>query len=190
MQTHPRGILEVLRISQLHAAPFHDFLIFSLKHWTLREEHGDNYTGIGTRSAGLEMLESSDMCNKSWYSHWMNAPQKVALIILFVALMVLAALYFMMPKTSPISAQQPTDTITAVFTCEGNKSITAAFTQNSVHLQLSDGRTMSLPQAISADGGRYANSDESFVFWNKGNGALITENGTTTFSNCSTPNAN
>jgi membrane-bound inhibitor of C-type lysozyme len=35
---------------------------------------------------------------------------------------------------------------------------------------------MTLAQTISADGGRYANFDESFVFWSKGNGALVLEN--------------
>jgi hypothetical protein len=33
-----------------------------------------------------------------------------------------------------------------------------------------------LKQTISASGVRYANKDESFVFWNKGNGALVLEN--------------
>jgi membrane-bound inhibitor of C-type lysozyme len=36
---------------------------------------------------------------------------------------------------------------------------------------------MTLPQTLSADGTRYANADESFVFWGKGNGALVLENG-------------
>jgi membrane-bound inhibitor of C-type lysozyme len=43
-------------------------------------------------------------------------------------------------------------------------------------VKLSDGRELSLNQTISASGVRYANEDESFVFWNKGNGALILEN--------------
>ncbi|HUD03973.1 MAG TPA: MliC family protein, partial [Candidatus Paceibacterota bacterium] len=60
------------------------------------------------------------------------------------------------------------------------------FYGDKVTISLSDGRTMNLPQTISADGGRYANTDDSFVFWNKGNTAFITENGTTTFSNCIT----
>jgi membrane-bound inhibitor of C-type lysozyme len=36
---------------------------------------------------------------------------------------------------------------------------------------------MTLAQTISADGARYANFDESFVFWGKGNGALVLEGG-------------
>jgi len=80
---------------------------------------------------------------------------------------------------------------TAIFACDAGKSIGAAFyvgsstpstdsTQpptpgGSVSLTLSDGRTESLPQTISADGVRYANADESFVFWGKGNTAFVEE---------------
>jgi membrane-bound inhibitor of C-type lysozyme len=45
-----------------------------------------------------------------------------------------------------------------------------------VKIVLSDGRKFDLPQTISADGSRYANNDESFVFWAKGDGALVREN--------------
>jgi membrane-bound inhibitor of C-type lysozyme len=34
---------------------------------------------------------------------------------------------------------------------------------------------MELPQVISGSGARYANADESFVFWNKGDTAFVTE---------------
>ncbi len=77
--------------------------------------------------------------------------------------------------------------IKAVFDCAANKSIQADFEQlpaDQVVLELSDGRTATLPHAISADGARYANPDESFVFWNKGDGATITENGKETYSGC------
>ncbi|HVN26698.1 MAG TPA: MliC family protein [Candidatus Paceibacterota bacterium] len=89
---------------------------------------------------------------------------------------------------------------TAVFTCAGGKTIAAAFYDGSstpstdpskppipggsVKLELSDGRTMTLPQAVSADGARYANADESVVFWNVGDTATMTEHGTTTFAGC------
>ena len=43
---------------------------------------------------------------------------------------------------------------------------------------------MLLLQAISASGARYANTDESFVFWTKGNTAFIEENHKTTFKDC------
>jgi membrane-bound inhibitor of C-type lysozyme len=44
-----------------------------------------------------------------------------------------------------------------------------------VTIDLSDGRKVVLPQTISASGVRYANADESLVFWIKGDGALVLE---------------
>ncbi len=50
---------------------------------------------------------------------------------------------------------------------------------------LSDGRTLELAQTVSASGVRYANKDESFVFWDKGNGALVLEDNTEkSYLNC------
>lgn len=72
----------------------------------------------------------------------------------------------------------------AVFNCDNAKTINALFFNDKVELGLSDARNMLLPQAISASGVRYANSDESFVFWNKGDTAFVTENNKTTFENC------
>ncbi|ODA67131.1 Membrane-bound lysozyme-inhibitor of c-type lysozyme [Methyloligella halotolerans] len=73
-----------------------------------------------------------------------------------------------------------------VFKCDADKSIDAMFYEDKVDLTLSDGRSMSLPQVISGSGARYANADESFVFWNKGNTAFVTEgpDETMTFENC------
>ncbi|HXV73425.1 MAG TPA: MliC family protein, partial [Sphingomonadales bacterium] len=68
-----------------------------------------------------------------------------------------------------------TPVVTAVFKCDDGKSIDATFYANAVDLKLSDGRTMKVPQAMSASGARYANKDETFVFWNKGDTAFVTE---------------
>lgn len=79
--------------------------------------------------------------------------------------------------------------IQAKFSCANGKSIDATFINGKgsrVQLAISDGRRMSLPQALSADGGRYANADESIVFWNTGNTAFVQEHGTTTYANCAT----
>jgi len=75
---------------------------------------------------------------------------------------------------------------TAVFSCPENKAIYAEFVKNQVKLKLSDGRELILPQTISASGARYANADETFIFWNKGNGAFIEENEFTTYQDCVT----
>lgn len=72
----------------------------------------------------------------------------------------------------------------ATFDCSDGKSIQAIFFNGKVELGLSDGRNMLLPQAISASGARYANTDESFVFWNKDDTAFIQEGEETTYKDC------
>lgn len=68
------------------------------------------------------------------------------------------------------------------------KTIQAVFKRESVNITLNDKRIFELPQVISASGARYANQDESFVFWNKGNRAFVTERVgekvTTTYVDC------
>jgi membrane-bound inhibitor of C-type lysozyme len=88
-------------------------------------------------------------------------------------------------KAQPVQTAPPGSVITAVsYTCDAGKTIEAVYKEGSVNLSLSDGRSENLLQSISADGGRYTNSDESFVFWSKGTGAFITEGSKTTFDNC------
>ncbi|MCC7039992.1 MAG: MliC family protein [Burkholderiales bacterium] len=77
--------------------------------------------------------------------------------------------------------------VKARFTCVGGKSIDATFINTGnrrVRLTLPDGRKMTLPQAVAADGARYANTQETVVFWNKGNTAFMQENGQTTYAEC------
>jgi membrane-bound inhibitor of C-type lysozyme len=76
--------------------------------------------------------------------------------------------------------------IEARFACGEYHSIQATFHVESktVDLNLSDMRKMTLKQTVSASGARYANKDESFVFWNKGNNAFIEERGKKTYDNC------
>ena len=90
---------------------------------------------------------------------------------------------FLLNKT--VAEKATGSIITSVtFSCPGNKIIQALFFADKVELTLSDGRHMLLLQAISASGARYANIDESFVFWNKGNTAFIEESHKTTFKDC------
>ena len=87
------------------------------------------------------------------------------------------------PETGPSTDHS----IAASFACDDGKKIHAVFvtgSQPSVKLSLSDGREMVLPQVISASGARYANLDESFVFWNKGRSAFVEEAGRQTYTGC------
>jgi membrane-bound inhibitor of C-type lysozyme len=120
----------------------------------------------------------------------LNIDKKLVYIILAMILVILALLvlksYFLraLPKTGPSATPTPSTIADVIYDCDDKKSIHAVFQPNQVILQLSDGRSMTVPQAVSASGARYANSDESFVFWNKGETAFIQEGQATTFSDC------
>lgn len=87
--------------------------------------------------------------------------------------------------TAAVAADE-TPVATAKFTCDDSKSIDATFYSDKVHLVLSDGRTLDVPQAMSASGARYATPNDAFVFWNVGNTAFVTEGNpdVQTFANC------
>lgn len=80
----------------------------------------------------------------------------------------------------------------ASYICNGGKTIKALFYKGpeqtvqpdqppipsgSVNITLGGGQVLDLNQTISADGGRYANGNELFVFWDKGDKAIVLENG-------------
>ena len=74
--------------------------------------------------------------------------------------------------TVPALAEDPVATVS--YTCKEGKTIKAVFYSDKVDLTLA-GKQISLPQAPSADGGRYATADESLVFWAVGDKAYVTE---------------
>jgi membrane-bound inhibitor of C-type lysozyme len=128
-------------------------------------------------------------------------------IIIFIALIFGSWIVLTSSRQKAQAPSAPKPTATATYACNDNKSITAEFYKasstppavpgepptpgGSVHLKLSDGRTMTLAQTISADGARYSNGDpniegsETFVFWSKGNGAIVLENNEQkSYTNC------
>jgi membrane-bound inhibitor of C-type lysozyme len=115
---------------------------------------------------------------------------KNALFIVINTMLVFTGISCQDQKSWPknTSAEKVTGSIinSVTFSCAGNKTIQALFFADKAELTLSDGRHMLLLQAISASGARYANTDESFVFWNKGNTAFIEESYKTTFKDCIT----
>ncbi len=107
---------------------------------------------------------------------------KYVIAIIFIVLLTGAGYYafdmYANGKGEPLNTIQ--------YVCNDMKTIEAKYYADSVDLVLSDGRAMSLPQAISGSGARYATADEALVFWNKGNTAFITEGNpdNQTFANC------
>ncbi|MFA5169623.1 MAG: MliC family protein [Candidatus Paceibacterota bacterium] len=111
-------------------------------------------------------------------------------ILVFVIIIVLVFVGMLMYFNNLKEKQnQPISQV--IYICNNDKTINATYYKGeaktvkpgeqpiptgSVNIVLSDGRILNLKQTISADGTRYANSDESFVFWGKGNGALVLEN--------------
>ena len=110
----------------------------------------------------------------------MNTSAKIIIIIALVVIAAGLALW----RSNTSSTQPVTPITTVTYSCSAGKSITAAYYQGenkpapsqgqppvpggSVALSFSDGRAATtLAQTISADGVRYANADESFVFWSK-----------------------
>jgi len=106
----------------------------------------------------------------------------VAFIILAVAVAILAV--WPDPRQAPNGADADGIIGTATYRCEDEKSVLATYKAGSVELELSDLRRVTLPQAASASGARYAAPDGSFVFWNKEDTAFIQEHNTLTFTDC------
>lgn len=123
-------------------------------------------------------------------------------VSVLLALLILIVWFFLF-KNQPASQETESPVITgqASYQCADGHTLQATFmtqgpvpevvpgqppTSNSlVSLSLDGAPSLSLPQAISADGSRYANADESLVFWSRGNGAMVLENGQqTTYQNC------
>ncbi len=127
-----------------------------------------------------------------------------AVTVLVVLIFVLGGgwWYFSNKAAAPAGPGSQSPVATAAFACDAGKSIGATFYEGSttpptsadqpptpngsVTLVLSDGRTETLPQTISASGIRYANADESFIFWGKGNTAFVQEgpNQDQTYAGC------
>jgi membrane-bound inhibitor of C-type lysozyme len=91
-------------------------------------------------------------------------------------------------SNQPVPSQPAQGTVqpiaSASYLCGSGLTIQAKFYPSDVKLLLSDGEAMELPHAVSADGARYATADESFVFWSKGNGAMIMKNNKVVEPNC------
>ncbi len=133
----------------------------------------------------------------------------VVVVVILIALCLVAWAYRNTPPFSnflgssvsnvmPAETAKPINTVS--YSCDQNKVLIAQYYEGPstvaangmpipgghVVLTLANGSMMSVPQTVSADGARYANADESFVFWSKGNGAFVTEgaNQTQTYTNC------
>jgi putative hemolysin len=115
--------------------------------------------------------------------------KKSAAIVLLTAIVCSGVFFvyqkFLQPNTD-VEASTNEVINTALFNCADNKTIQAVFLKDSLSLTLSDGRHLRLLQGMSGSGARYVNTDESFVFWNKGDTAFIEEGKETSYKDCVT----
>ncbi len=127
--------------------------------------------------------------------------RKIVFLLLLALIIISAGIWYINNKNNaPSQSESPTLISQINYLCNGGRTINAAYYKGavvsvspgeppiptgSVKVVLSDGRSLNLPQTISASGVRYANSDESFVFWNKGDAVLVLENNTEKdYTNC------
>ncbi len=110
----------------------------------------------------------------------------VVVLVVIIAILGYVAYNLELEKDPKFTAKNIT------YVCKDNKLIGAKFyipiqeessstnkpklPGGSVDITLSDGRSLHLTQTISASGVRYANEDETFVFWSKGTSAIVLEN--------------
>ncbi|HVV38963.1 MAG TPA: MliC family protein [Candidatus Paceibacterota bacterium] len=101
-----------------------------------------------------------------------------AAIVVIVLLLLIGGGWWYYAGKAPATTTPPTTETplaTTAFACDAGKSIGATFYTGRADIVLSDGRTLSLPQTQSGSGIRYAATDESVIFWGKGNTAFVEE---------------
>ena len=107
--------------------------------------------------------------------------------IILIAVIAVAVLAFYSINQKKTGNNPPKIAEAEMYVCGSNKSITAVWRPEDasrVSLRLSHSPRVSLSQAVSASGARYASADEKFTFWEKDGEASITENGKITYSDC------
>jgi membrane-bound inhibitor of C-type lysozyme len=120
--------------------------------------------------------------------------KKVVFYIAIIALLGIVGYQLMnteKPEVLPIIepvVTAPVITSTSQYFCDTGSTIIAGYSEKMASLKLSDGRSIDLPQVVSADGARYAK--DSLVFVTKGDQAFLQENGTDTYTNCISDSSN
>lgn len=111
--------------------------------------------------------------------------KKNAIIYAIVAVLVIAGIAFFGTQRDQ---EGPAETVSASYT-DGTTVVDAVFnnTDETVTFTHSAVGTVTLPSAVSASGARYANEDESIVFWEHQDEATITKDGEDVFKGLKTP---
>ncbi|MFA7216914.1 MAG: MliC family protein [Candidatus Paceibacterota bacterium] len=116
----------------------------------------------------------------------------VFIVIIIVALGVWVFGGYFKKPVLPVTDTSSHSLQTITYSCDQKKTVTVTYIEGpepakpapgeppvptgSAEVSLNGQATSTLHQTISADGTRYANEDESFVFWSKGNQVIIMRN--------------
>lgn len=124
------------------------------------------------------------------------------LIILILVLTLLGAWYVLVGREKLALESGPILIDTVSYLCDSDRVVSVAYFESryateaesneipkptgSVEVSINGAASSTLAQTISASGIRYANEDESLVFWSKGDGAFIMRDGTIDpeYANC------
>jgi len=109
--------------------------------------------------------------------------------LLAIVTIIGAVIFFATHTPVPPASIEQAPVAAAVYTCDSNRYISAAFYEGPeapeplpgqpptptgwLEVSFDGSASTTLAQTLSADGARFANEDESLIFWNKGNEALI-----------------
>lgn len=102
--------------------------------------------------------------------------------IIFAIAVTLVVVIISLTRINDKVPQMPVANPGVTYYCEQGKTIKARFDSESAELQLSDGRSLILPQVRSGSGVRYEKDGIALI--GKGNNAFLTERETISYNNC------
>lgn len=106
--------------------------------------------------------------------------KKIILFIIIIALGILGWSYFLNPETTDTGNGN-----SFIFDCPSGVEIKISYDKESDSALLYiDGEEHKVHPVISASGARYANDDESVIFWEHQGEAIVEMNGETAYEGC------
>lgn len=105
------------------------------------------------------------------------------IIYIFIVVVVLGSVVYLVSKERPRGQEEVQESTSASYS-DGVTTVEASFDNENMTVTFSHASTgdLTLPRVVAASGARYANEDESIVFWEHQGDALITKDGEVVFN--------
>ncbi|NTV22109.1 MAG: lysozyme inhibitor [Candidatus Yonathbacteria bacterium] len=111
--------------------------------------------------------------------------RKNIIIVSIITLVVVSGTIFYFDSLIPsVDTETPIANVTATYFYCTEGIVAVTFGDTTADVIFPDQRVLTMTQGVSGSGARYENGD--VVFWNKGDGAFVTENDEMIYSNCIT----